>query len=302
MSRTLLFLALFMIGGLWGCLDHQIPSITPGSTTPRLRVKTLTLELPDKVAKVSSFNYDTQGRLNLILIYQTPDSTVSEMDYNYYSYDEQNRFTGYRRAIIHYPRGSRANSFDGYTYTYNDAGKVRQILHTNGYALGLTYDSNNQLISANRSFGVSGLTIRGSDNFTFTGNNLTSYRYSTSITGMGGPAFGGPGANNTYTHDDKLNPFYGVFLIPAPYPSGFVNLANNPSEAVTYFGGTDNVLSLSQNNVLTETPVSDYPGKVTYQYQYNAANLPTVRIKTTTAPPPNAGVTIETLRFEYESY
>lgn len=303
MFRPLLYLILFMAtGGLSGCLDHKIPSITPGLPATRLRVKKLILELPDNVAKVSAFTYDGQGRLNLILIYQSPDSTVSEMDYNYYVYDEQNRFAGYRRAIIHYPRGSRANSLDEYTYTYNELGNVSQIRHTNAYTLGLTYNNNNQLTGANRSFGVSGLTIRGGDNFTFTGNNLASYRYTTSITGMGGPAFGGPGANNTYTHDDKLNPFYGIFLIPAPYPNGLVNLANNPAESVTYFGGTDNVLNLSQNNVLTETPAVEGNRAITYQYQYNAANLPTVRIKTTTTPPPYASTTVETLRFEYESY
>jgi hypothetical protein len=298
MTRFLIFL-LLLAGGLSGCLDHRIPSITPGLPVSRLRVKKMILELPDNVAKVSLFNYDTKGRLNSILIYQTPDSTISELDYNYYRYDEQDRLTGYRREVVLYPRGNRENAIDTYSFGYDETDKLNQMAHLNGFFVGFTYGSNNQLTRANKSFGVPGLAIREVDSFTSTGNNLTGFQYDVSITAMGGLPFGGPGNTNTYTHDDKLNPFYGVFLIPAPYPKGFVYLLNNYAQAITYFGGTDNVLNLSQNNVLTETSLNS---KTTYQYQYNAANLPTVRVKTTTATKPFESVSVETLRFEYESY
>ncbi len=302
MFRSLIYLVLLsMVVGLSACLDHRTPVVTPGSNTTRLRVKALTLELPNNLAKVSLLRYDAQNRLSSILTYQTPDSTVSEIEYSNYQYDGQNQMTLFRREAVQFPRGSRPNAVEQYLYAYDALGRVRSIDNDPGFSLGLGYNSDGRLAGASRSFGTGGLSISGSDSFTFTGNNLTAYQSGITITAMGGPPFGGGGSNNRYTHDDKINPFYGTLIIPAP-ANGFINLAFSPRRPVTYFGGTDNVLNLSQNNVLTETPVSASDESVTYQYQYNAANLPTVRVKTTTSPAPNNTVRVETLRFEYESY
>lgn len=294
-------LLLLIAGGFWSCSDHRTPVVTPGSNTTRLRVKALMLELPNNLTKVSSFRYDAQGRLGSILTYQTPDSTVSEIEFSNYQYDGQNQMTQFRRETVPFPRGSRPNAVERYFYSYNALGRVTSIDNDPGFTLGLGYNSDGRLTEANRNFVTGGLRISGSDSFTFTGNNLTAYRSGTTTTAKGGPPVGNGGPNNRYAHDDKINPFYGTLIIPAP-ANGFVNLAFSPRVAVTYFGGTDNVLNLSQNNVLTETSVLSIFDQVTYQHQYNAANLPTVRVKTTTSPAPNNNVGVETLRFEYESY
>jgi len=207
---------LLLIGGLWSCLDHRIPAVTPGSTTTRLRVKALTLELPNNLAKVSSFRCDAQSRLSSILTYQTPDSTVSAIEYSNYQYDGQNRMTQLRREAVPFPRGSRPNGVERYSYSYDALGRVTSIDNNPGFTVGLGYNSDGRLSGASRSFRTGGLSISGSDSFTFTGNNLTGYQSGQIITGMGGPPFSGGGSNNRFTHDDKINPFYGALIIPAP--------------------------------------------------------------------------------------
>lgn len=296
MPRFFTYLILLLVaGGMLACLDHRIPAVTPGSTTTRLRVKTLTQDLPNNAAKVSSFTYDAQGRLSSILAYQTPDSTVSEIEYSTYQYDSQNRLISLRRAVVAFPRPPVGQPYptEQYTYTYNADGRLAEINYLNGFRVSFSYDGSGRLAGSNRIFGVSGLTLRGSDQFTFTGNNLTGLTSERNIPSRGGndPIVR---SNTTYTHDDKVNPFYGIYVIPLP-SSRFVNLQFGPGSPGTYFGGIDNVLTLSQNNVLTEG------GSVSYQYQYNAANLPTVRVKSVINPF-DSSVTTETLRFAYESY
>jgi YD repeat-containing protein len=308
-TRLLSYLIYLMVGGLVSCSDHPFqPLVTPGSTANRLRVKTLTLDLPNNQAKVSSFRYDAQGRLSSIVAYQTPDSTVSDIQYSVYQYDGQNRLTGLRRSVLPYPRpqGNALNLIEQYTYSYNADGRVSEISHSGGLTWRFGYNSAGQLASGSVSYSHPRFSIQGSLAFTFTGNNLTQTVGGTSITYQGmppGTSTGFPGVSTaTYTYDDKLNPFYGVFVIPSPF-GGPGNVLLSPSIPTAFFGGIDNVLHLSQNNVLTDIPPSGgFRESITYQYQYNAANLPTVRIKTSTAPAPNSTVTVETLRFEYESY
>lgn len=298
MKRIFLYLTILLSGGLSGCLDHRIPSISPGLPVSRLRVKSLTYEAPDNRTYVSRFGYDGQGRLSSLDSYQTPDSSVDGIVRGLYSYDNQNRLTRLQRV-------NKTGLTESYNYSYNVAGQVSQISHSGGLTWNYGYTEANQLSTASLFYSHPRFSIQGSLKFTFTGNNLTQTTGGTGIRYQGmpdGTSTGFPGVTGaTFTHDDKLNPFYGVFVIPSPLP-GFSNVLSSPTTPSALVGGIDNVISLSQNNVLTETPVSEYMGKIAYQYQYNAANLPTVRIKTTTTPPPNAGVTVETLRFEYESY
>lgn len=295
-TRFRVYLALVLLaGGLFTCSDHRFPDITPGSVTSRLRVKSLTNELPNNLAKVSSFQYDAQGRLASIVTYQTPDSSLSDVEYNTYQYDGQNRLTQLLRRVVRFPRNSPSSPFESYTYSYNSDGRLTGLQHSPngdfGFTLSFGYNSANKVASVGRLYGISGLRIQGSDVFTYTGNNLTAATFSRTITAMGGNPMTST-FSRTFTHDDKLNPFYGLYVIPAPFPSGFVNPRFSPNVMYTYFGGIDNFLTLSQNNPLN----SYFNGDDTYQYQYNAANLPTVR---TTV---NNGITTETLRFAYESY
>lgn len=294
-NRLLRYLAFATIAGVFlTCSDHRFPDITPGSGTARLRVKSLTKELPNSLARVSKFTYDNQGWLSSIITYQTPDSSLAEVENSIYQYDGQNRLTQLRHEAIRYPRGSQPNSVEVYAYSYNTTGPVTGLSHSPGepgYVLTFGYNATGKLASSGRSYSTGGLRIRGTDLFTFTGNNLTGINVSRTFAGMGGPEMTST-FSRTFTHDDKVNPFYGSYIIPAAYPDGFANPRLSPGLLYTYFGGIDNMLNLSQNN-----PLSGYfNGDLTYQYQYNTANLPTVR--TTIAN----SATTETLRFEYESY
>jgi YD repeat-containing protein len=293
---------LLVIVALSQCADHSL-LVPPGSPPVRLRVKTITQELSDNRSKISTFSYDAQGKLSAILTYQSPDSTVSEVEYSTYSYDEQNRFTQIRHEVVLYPRGSWPNRVEQYLYSYNATGQVSRIQYVNGLTLTFSYNGTNQPVGHTSNFATGGLTINGSGNFTFTGYNLTAYQTTLNMTGHG-VMLPSSGSNSVYTHDDKVNPFYGIYVIPSPYPNGFVNLQSSPGSPKAYFGGIDNVLNLSQNNVLTEkNPLSAEAESISYQYQYNAANLPILRIKTSTLPL-SAGnrITVETLHFDYESY
>ena len=310
-SRVLHYLTLLVVaGGLVTCSDHLIPDITPGSTTSRLRVKSLTEELPNFLPKVSAFRYDQQGRLSSIISYQTPDSSVAEVIYNTYSYDAQNRLTGLGRQQIPYPRpqAGQFNLTAGYSYTYNSLNQVSNIFGPNYLSWNYTYNNANQLTGSTVYFTHPRFSVEGGYLFTFTGKNLTETRGYIGIRYQGMP----PGSNpplaglspTTYTHDDKINPFYGAFVIPSAI-GGFSNILLSPNAVNTgaLFGGSDNILILSQNNVLSETPPSGFAeNSITYQYQYNAANLPTVRVKTITSSNPSYPATTETLRFEYETY
>ncbi|GAB3643279.1 hypothetical protein [Spirosoma arcticum] len=312
MSRFPIYLILvLLISGLWSCFDHRIPSITPGSPTTRLRVKTLTLDQPNNQAKVSSFTYDGQGRLRSILTYQTPDSSASVIEYSNYQYDGRNRLTQLRREVVLHPRSGQPNPAEQYIYSYNGAGQVAEITYVNGGSVALFYNGDNQLARGNGAFPVplTGFTFRESLLFTFTGKNLTNYTKENNVFTKGGPSIVVTTVK-TFAHDDKVNPFYGVYVIPSPYVDQFVNVTSAPGSPYTYFGGVDNVFNLSQNNVQTEVSTvssvgsgvsTPYTVTTSYQYQYNGANLPTVRIRTTTEPGP-FGPQVETLRFEYESY
>lgn len=302
MPRILIYLTFLLVGGLSACTDHRVPAVTPGSTTTRLRVKTLTLDLPDNKAKVSAFRYDGQGRLSSILTYQTPDSTVSVIEYNNYQYDGQNRLTQLRREVFGNPR-TDPPGVEQYEYSYNAAGQVSGLLYRSRgeliFTVGLGYTATNLLSGNGKRFIIPGIDYRETNGFVFTGNNPTTINKSITVIARGGPPMTSS-STATLTYDDKANPFYGVYVIPAPFPSGFANPTFGPNFIVdTYFGGVDNALNLGKNNVLTQGGGTPQGGTALYQYQYNAADLPTVRVRTTTV---GAVATVQTLRFEYESY
>ena len=69
---------------LAACTDQFTLPDTPGSTTRRFRVRSLTLDLLNNLQKVSLFRYDGQNRLSSILTYQTPDSSVAPVEYSTY--------------------------------------------------------------------------------------------------------------------------------------------------------------------------------------------------------------------------
>lgn len=297
MHKLYTYLVAVTVVALSACTDHRVQDLTPGSATARLRVSLITQLVTGGISKISQFTYDGQNRLQRIITYQSPDSSVSEVEQTTYQYDGQNRLTQVRQEATLYPRGSQPNRVAQYTYGYNAAGQVTSIAYANGYTISPVYSTSGVLQSAHRYFATGGLTISGSDSFTFTGANLTNYVVSYTVAGHGGPAGPPSSLTRAYTYDTNTNPFYGTTVIPAPYPNGYVNLASSPGSVVTYFGGVDNVLNLSPANVLTETASTGETN--TYQYQYNPAGLPTMRTRTTTSSGTNS---TQTLQFSYETY
>ncbi len=282
-----------------GCIDHRNPSITPGATDVRLRVKTITEELPGNKSWISQFSYDGQNRLASILAFQTPDSTVARVERTTYQYDGNNLLTQAQRRIVTRQSFSPLSE-ETYTYTYNSIGQVAFLAHApSATQLSFSsYSADGKPSSYSRPFQLSGLITSGGGSFTFTGSNLTMQSDRLSIRRSGdspsSPDFG-YSFQRTFTHDDRINPFYGVFIIPAPGvdPGGALSGGAN-AFTNTYYGGTDNVLTLSPNNVLTQ--VTTNSTTTVYQYQYNGANLPTRRITTVD------GSVTQTLNFTYETY
>ncbi|CCH53707.1 hypothetical protein BN8_02822 [Fibrisoma limi BUZ 3] len=303
--RLIQHLIVFVLfGGLmFACSDHLNPSITPGSRDVRLRVKTITEELPNNKTWVSQFSYDAQGRLAFILAFQTPDSSVARVERTTYQYNAQNQLTQAQRRIV-----TRQPAFpldeETLIYTYTATGQVATLNSTSTALLSFNYGVDNKPTGFTRSYiGTGGLRVSGGGGFSYTENNVTAASDRHSIIRLGGPPNTpdfGYSLQKTFTYDDKVNPFFGVFFIPAPgvEPSFYTIPSGNYVAKYTYFGGISNVLTLSKNNVLTEITngLGSNSTSSVYQYQYNAANLPTLRTTLTNGSP------TETLRFEYETY
>ncbi|GAB3769226.1 hypothetical protein GCM10028818_04910 [Spirosoma horti] len=285
------FIGLLMAVELLSCKDH-LYVVTPGAD--RLRVKSISQQVTGRASEntVNAFSYDGQGRLSSILTYQAPDSTVAPVENTIYQYDTQNRLVRVQHSQVR--RGSSAET---YTLTYNAAGQLSGLANsTSTFSVSLQYNSANQVSGYSKSIGVSGLRSTGGGALSFTGNNLTSSAENFNVYRTGGSPSDPPvysrSIRMTYTFDDKLNPFYGVFIIPAP--GVFLPFAGSGAFGPFYmlYGGIDNTLNLSQNNVLSA--VNSDGTNTVYTYTYNAANLPASR--TTII---NGAIT-EVLRFDYE--
>ncbi|MFD1144196.1 hypothetical protein ACFQ4C_23930 [Larkinella insperata] len=290
------FVSLLLIFELFGCADHRLQVVTPGAD--RLRVKSITQHVSgsSSVSTVSAFSYDGQGRIRLIVAYQLPDSAVAPVENTVYQYDNQHRLTQVQHSTVR-----RGSATETYTLTYDNTGRMTQLTNEpSTFRLEPRYNSDNKVSSYNRGVNIGGLQSTGASSFTFTGNNLTRAYEEFSVNRTGGPSgqiVYSRVVNATYTFDDKINPFYGVFLIPAP--GVFLQFPTTPSmfgPSYTLYGGVDNPYNLSQNNVLTAALSSGILATYVYNYTYNAANLPTTR--TTTR---NGDVT-EILHYEYEPH
>ncbi|WP_063881402.1 hypothetical protein [Spirosoma spitsbergense] len=301
MTTTRLFrglVCLLVIVEFWGCTDHRLPVVTPGAN--RLRVKTITQQLTSSasVSIVNAFSYDGQGRLSSIIAYQTPDSVLAPVENTLYQYDGQNRLTQVQHAQIR--RGSASES---YGLTYNSVGQLSGLSNSpSSFFVSPRYNSDNKVSTYGKSISISGLRSSGGGSFTFTANNLTSANEAFSVSASVGPPSAPPvysrSINASYTFDNKVNPFYGVFIIPAPgvfLPFASSSPAFGPF--YTLYGGIDNPYNLSENNVLSVAGSNGVsPLAITYSYTYNSANLPTSRTTMTNS------VVTETLIFTYEAY
>lgn len=307
-THLLLWFACLLIAAveLAGCADH----LSPGSFPARLRVKSLTQVVPPNptsgtttsTTTVSAFSYDLQGRLAGINTYQTPDNMAGPVENGVFEYDAQNRLIQFRRDIV--TRNSAQPTIsETYQYSYNAAGQVSSFVNSNSgsitlFTVTLGYNGSGQLATSSRIFNISPVSYSQSNVYTFTGSNLTQLNTTTNLT-FQQTVFPTTNFATTYTHDNKVNPFYGVKVIPAPFTSGLANAFGGNFNQYIYYGGFDNVFNLSRNNVLSSTTPSLL---TTYTFIYNSADLPISRVTTTTNLPSNVTRTTETLLYEYESY
>lgn len=298
MNSNRLLLACTLVVSLLtqACQDHMLSPGQTGSPALRLRVKSLTEVLPNNASKITTFSYDNQGRLSSLLAYQTPDSTQANIERSTYQYDSQNRLIRQQRQLIVRPNTLYFTGpvTDGHTFTYNAANQIAEIRYLASFyaftpgvlsydpsvlnspnALNqlatLRYDQSGQLAGSTKvSYfqGSPGL-VSTNETYAYTNQDLTS---SNSILFQTGTQI----SNATYTlsYDSQTNPFYGSYVIGR------------------YFGGIgdgfQNLNTLSPHNITSL-------GGVTYRYEYNASNLPTVRYTYTDK-------LLQTLRFTYESY
>ncbi|WP_138993145.1 DUF4595 domain-containing protein [Larkinella sp. C7] len=285
-------LCLVLTIGFFSCSDHRIPAVSPGSVTDRQRIKKIIREGPDQTAKVSLFQYDTLGRLSSIFTFQTPDSTVSPVETTVFAYNAQNRLTEARRDISE-RTGSAPFQYEIYTYTLNEAGQVVELRYVNNvsedniWLVHLQYHPDNRLKGSVKSFDPGGIRYRQTSSYVFTGNNLTAATINEYLFRV--ITLYDVTRTAVFTYDSKVNPFYGLYIIPAPFTGRLSDPHSGSLSYYTYYGGVDNLLTLSQNNMLSD-------GSTTYTYTYNSSNLPTSRIRAT----PHES--IETLHYEYETY
>ena len=277
------------------CQDHRLSAVPPGSPASRLRVKSLSEDYPNNQAKRTLFSYDGQGRLSSALAFLSPDSTTAQVERNTYQYNAQNRLSLHQRQVITRPGAILGPFSEQEQLSYNAAGQLVEVRYSYsfGQAPGQTkvdlavlnnpgtlqsvistrYNSANQLIGSTKSNYFQGRVSNETvSEYTYSGDNVTFANLST--------AFYNPlnvpvnRQQISLAYDTRVNPFYGVNVVP------------------DYFGVVTpffpNLTTFSRNNITVT-------GGLTYRYEYNAADLPTVRYTI------NDRVA-QTLRFEYESY
>ncbi|WP_221393067.1 hypothetical protein [Dyadobacter sp. NIV53] len=271
------------------CDDH-----TPTDPINHLRVKNLTRILPDKngITNISAFKYDNENRLISIISYQTPDSTAAAVGRTAFEYDGQNRLLIVRQSI-------NPSVSETYRYGYNSNNQLAVIDYDAGnpeiYHITYKYNSN-ILESSLREFDFNAtLRFKNAINYTFTGQNLSGI---TSVQTIEKVIPTVTTFSAAFIYDDKINPFYGVFLVPAPV------LPSKPTSAqfnyYTYYGGYDNLLTLSPHNMVSNSRSTGE--QITYSYIYNDAGYPTSRITLKKSNAQADSLTEETLLYEYETY
>ncbi|MEO6283176.1 MAG: hypothetical protein ABIN80_23875 [Dyadobacter sp.] len=270
------------------CVDHEEPN------PDRLRVAKLTRVLPDAPTDsiVSLFLYNQIGKVGSLLTSVKWGAPGSPSEQSEYQYDGQGRLSQMKRTLS-------TGGSELYLYTYDGWGKLTFIKYTGGgndfYDFVLTYDGSGQLLSTRRSFSISGIKYEQANALTFGMDNVSSV---SSVTKLERNITTTSTVTTDFGYDNHTNPFYGLFLIPAPEKIPMPSSGN--FNLYTYYGGVNNLLHLSKNN-LSSANVKG-ASQTLYEYTYNASGLPTIRktwVKFTLEQPP---VLKETLIYEYETY
>jgi hypothetical protein len=289
-------LGLLAVFALNACQDHRLGPAVPGSSSTRMRVSTLTQQGPGGNPRIVNFTYDAQGRLSLLHSFESPDSTKNWVERTRYQYDAQNRLILEQYQRISPPGFILGSIADQHQFVYNVAGQVSEVRYSSAFNSQAPYpvvpltslnDPNTLQIIAypryNAASMITGLrrvyysmqrptTLESDNTYSYTGTNITFVN--NVVTSNQGGVFYSRSEQNGLTYDTRANPFYGVYLIPRMF-----------GEILYVFQSMN---TLSPNNILTI-------GGISYRYEYNAANLPTVRYT-------YSDKLVETLRFTYETY
>ena len=281
---------ILFISTVLSCTDHLLPDPLPN----RQRIKSLTQVLPetDGATFVSSFAYNPQNQLEFIYSSPIPASIPGKRAITRYSYDSNKNISQVYRSF------DDGVNEETYQYTTGSFGQVSQLDYNGGgsdiYNMFFNFNGQ-QLNTSSRRFKFSSVSYIQDIVYHFTGLNLSSADYTTTVmrnvpaTSSGTLAF---------TYDDKMNPFFGMPVIPAP--NGPPRPTSGNFNYYTFSGGLDNLIYLNRNNVLSET--SSSPSEKTYEYTYNSDGLPLTRITKRKNTQQNQTVVEETLAFEYETY
>ncbi|GAB3943129.1 hypothetical protein GCM10028805_08860 [Spirosoma harenae] len=264
-SVLLCFAALGLLLNLSSCVDHRLG----GTLSPvRLRLKTT-----DDGTTRTTYSYDSQNQpisitrnqvVNTIM-YGDPQRiyTSSESEANHIFYITPSSSTPGQGEIVVYPPVLTNTRFTATRYNYSTATKIYYSVRLRYFDY--TFDGSGRLTSyADRSDTNPDLNSYG---YTYTGENITRQDVSTA---------GGHGLNYRidYTHDDKINPFYGLW----------------DPEIETRLRFTRNNMISARSQGLSSND------DIVYTYEYNQQGLPTKR--TTVRNGVQSGV----LTFTYESY
>lgn len=207
----------------------------------------------------------------------------------------------------------------GYTYTYNNQGKLERISSNNNKTItNFIYDTRGNIKEAiAKNFDDSGNEISNRTNtFTYENNLLKSISYETSYgqfkfsflygnnDNLISVIFEGSNSTNTDTYtinyDNKINPTHKILENINVYNTvgwSFYNFTDGNGlfeEAFTQGLGNGHYLSFyGKNNVITSEIITNIQSR---QYQYDNLNFPTQLIKTGTIPNTNP---LESYTIEY---
>ena len=283
---------LLLLSIVLSCTDHFPPDPLPNHQ----RIKKITQTLPDEpgITYITNFSYTPQGdSLKQLQSYKVPDDPQG-------LYPVVTRYSFRSGGAVDVQRNF-TSLFPGefFGYLVNAEGKALQINYYNkqndNYLMFFTYNGS-QLESSRKTFKFSSVSFEQKIWYFFAGNNLSSVKYETTLV-KNIPSV--TNSESQFTYDDKVNPFYGMLVIPASNVGAATPTTGNFYQ-YTFAAGLDNFMHLSRNNVLSEK--SSTLSETTYSYEYNADGLPTKRITMKKNTPQDQPYVAETIIIEYETY
>lgn len=243
-TRALVGLALMLLVGLAGCLDHRLNG-TDQPSQPRLRLKRTTSTSPG-FPGVTEFVYDQQGR-QAAFIYVGDRATFTydangRLNKILYAYQTTVAITGEQTIVTYDDAQRQVRAALSNLITVNGQYTPQTLLKTSTY----TYDAQQNLPTTLVESTPTPATVSTTE-FSFAGGNL--------VRTIGQTAGQTNRTTFDYSYDGQTNPFYGLI---------------GP--------GITDARRFSRNNVVKTVVTSSNGGgqsQLMIQYEYNAQGFPT---------------------------